>query len=100
VGSGNLAADRYTNVAAESPGRALAVRFWEITDAPGMKDTLGFVIARDIMHQRQWLTVIKELGGYNALPVLNSFPQRKENQRFSYACISFTIDGTGTPTGR
>ncbi|TVT41921.1 catalase [Hymenobacter setariae] len=100
VGSGNIVADMYTNVAAESTGRALATRLWEITDDPGMKDMLGFMIARDTMHQQQWLAVIEELGGYNALPIPNSFPQSKENQEFSYSFISPNIDGTGTPSGR
>jgi len=100
VGSGNILADMYTNVAAESTGRALATRLWEFTDDPGMKDMLGFMIARDTMHQQQWLSVIEELGGYNALPIPNSFPQSKENQEFSYAFISPNIDGTGTPSGR
>ena len=100
VGSGNLVADMYTNVAADSTGRALATRLWEMTDDPGMKDMLGFMIARDTMHQQQWLAVIEELGGYNALPIPNSFPQSKENQDFSYAFISPNIDGTGTPSGR
>ena len=100
VGSGNIVADMYTNVAAESTGRALATRLWEITDDPGMKDMLSFMIARDTMHQQQWLAVIEELGGYNALPIPNSFPQSKENQEFSYAFISPNIDGTGAPEGR
>ncbi len=100
VGSGNLVADMYTNVAAESTGRALATRLWEITDDPGMKDMLSFMIARDTMHQQQWLAVIEELGGTAALPIPNSFPQGKENQNFSYAFISTNIDGTGTPEGR
>ncbi len=100
VGSGNLVADMYTNVAAESTGRALATRLWEITDDPGMKEMLSFMIARDTMHQQQWLAVIEELGGTAALPIPNSFPQSKENQNFNYAFISTNIDGTGTPEGR
>ena len=38
---------------AESTGRVLATRLWEITDDPGMKDMLSFMIARDTMHQQQ-----------------------------------------------
>lgn len=91
----------YTNVGAESTGRALATRLWELTDDPGMKDMLGCMIARDTMHQQQWLAVIEELGGYKgALPIPNSFPQSQENQEFSYAFISPNIDGSGTPSGR
>ena len=100
VGSGNILADMYTNVAAESTGRTLATRLWHITDDPGMKDLLSFMIARDTMHQQQWLAVIEELGGDKALPIPNSFPQSKENQEFSYAFISPNIDGSGTPSGR
>lgn len=63
VASGNLAADMYANVMAESTGRLLATRLWESTDDPGMKDMLAFLIARDTMHQNQWLAVLEELGG-------------------------------------
>ena len=36
--SGNLAADMFANVTAESTGRTLAVRLYNMTDDPGMKD--------------------------------------------------------------
>jgi Mn-containing catalase len=46
---------------------------------PGMKDMLAFLIARDTMHQQQWLAVIEELGGHEKqLPIPNSFPQGEE----------------------
>ena len=61
--SGNIAADMYCNVAAESTGRVLASRLWNATGDAGMKDMLSFLIARDTMHQQQWLAVIEELGG-------------------------------------
>ena len=99
VGSGNILADMYTNVAAESTGRALATRLWEITDDPGMKDMLGFMIARDTMHQQQWLAVIEELGGYQSLPIPNSFPQMDKYKEFDYAFITTNLGGT-TPEGR
>lgn len=83
--SGNLVADMYANVAAESTGRVLATRLYHMTDDPGMKDMLAFNIARDTMHQQQWLAVIEELGGYQAeLPIPNSFPQSQEHQEHSY----------------
>jgi Mn-containing catalase len=50
------------NVAAEAVGRTLATRLLEMTDDPGMKDLLKFLIARDTMHQQQWLAVLEELG--------------------------------------
>jgi Mn-containing catalase len=100
VGSGNLAADMYANVMAESTGRVLATRLWEATDDPGMKDMLSFLIARDTMHQNQWLAVLEELGGLDAHPIPNSFPQSQEVQDFNYAFITTNIRGDGTPLGR
>ncbi len=56
------------------PCLALACRLYEMTDDAGMKDMLKYLIARDVMHQQQWLAVIEELGGYHAqLPIPNSF---------------------------
>jgi Mn-containing catalase len=98
--SGNTAADMYANVAAEATGRALAVRLYNMTDDPGMRDMLSFLIARDTMHQQQWLAVIEELGGTAALPIPNSFPQAQENREFSYAYLGFTVDGIKPPEGR
>ena len=84
--SGNVAADMYSNVAAEATGRALATRLYNMTDDPGMRDMLAFLIARDTMHQQQWLAVIEELGGMRKqLPIPNSFPQGQEHTQFSYA---------------
>ncbi len=60
--AGNLIADMRANVAAEAVGRTLATRLYEMTDDPGMKDMLRFLIARDTMHQQQWLAVLEELG--------------------------------------
>ncbi len=92
VGSGNLAADMYANVMAESTGRVLATRLWESTDDPGMKDMLSFLIARDTMHQNQWLAVLEELGGLQGVhPIPNSFPQSEENQNFNYTFISTNV---------
>lgn len=87
VASGNLAADMYANVMAESTGHVLATRLYEMTDDPGMKDMLSFLIARDTMHQNQWLAVLEELGP-DALPIPNSFPKEVENQNFNYAFVS------------
>ena len=81
--SGNIVSDMYANVAAESTGRVLACRLYEMTDDPGMKDMLSFLIARDTMHQQQWLAVIEELE--SPLPVPSDFPPSQEKQEFSHA---------------
>lgn len=83
--SGNLVADMYANVAAEATGRLLATRLYESTDDPGMRDMLAYLIARDTMHQQQWLAVIEELA--DPLPVPSDFPQELENGEFSYAFL-------------
>ncbi|QJE73085.1 catalase [Aerophototrophica crusticola] len=99
--SGNLAADMFANVAAESTGRVLAVRLYNAAHDPGMKDMLSFLIARDTMHQQQWLAVIEELGGYGEqLPIPNSFDQNLEKKEFSYAFFGHDKDGTPPPAGR
>src|SRR3954447_18366870 len=72
--SGNVAADMYANVTAESSGRVLAVRLYNMTDDPGMKDMLSFLIARDTMHQQQWLAAIEDMGAEANLPIPDSFP--------------------------
>ena len=93
--SGNLAADMYCNVAAEATGRVLAVRLFNAAHDAGMKDMLRFLIARDTMHQQQWLAVIEELGGYHgALPMPNSFDQGEEAKEFSYAFFATAADGS------
>jgi Mn-containing catalase len=98
VASGNLAGDMYSNVMAEQTGRTLATRLFEMTDDPGMKNMLSYMIARDTMHQNQWLAVIEELGEH--LPVPASFDQSQENQQYSYAFMATGVNGMATPEGR
>ena len=99
--SGNIAADMYANATAEATGRVLATRLYNMTDDPGMKDMLAFLIARDNMHQQQWLAVIEELGqSEQQLPIPNSFPLEQENREFSYVYLGFTRDGAEPPQGR
>jgi Mn-containing catalase len=78
----------------------LATRLYEMTDDRGMKDMLSFLIARDSMHQNQWLAVIEELGGSAALPVPNSFPRENENQDVNYTFFATGIDDAPMPEGR
>lgn len=97
--SGNIAADMYANVTAESSGRVLATRLYNMTDDAGMKDMLSFLIARDTMHQQQWLAAIEEMGGSANLPIPDSFPQDQENTEFSYVYLGHMTDGS-IPQGR
>ena len=97
--SGNVAADMHCNVAAESTGRVLAVRLFNAAHDQGMKDMLHYMIARDTMHQQQWLAVIEELGVEKGLPIPNSFPQEQEDQRNNYNFYVTSLDGS-YPEGR
>ncbi|GAB4023350.1 manganese catalase family protein [Spirosoma koreense] len=103
VSSGNIAADMFSNVNAEATGRTLATRLYEMTDDAGMKDMLAFLIARDTMHQQQWLAVLEELGHGNmlgVLPIPNSFPQTQEHQEFSYTFVDTNIDPDSPTVGQ
>jgi Mn-containing catalase len=99
--SGNTAADMIANVTAESSGRVLAVRLYNMTADAGMKRMLSFLIARDTMHQQQWLAAIEDMGGMSSsLPIPNSFPQEQEQQEFSYAFVNTFVDGVPAADGR
>jgi Mn-containing catalase len=99
--SGNAAADMLANVTAEATGRVLATRLYNMTSDRGMKDMLSFLIARDTMHQQQWLAAIEDMGGTMAsLPIPNSFPQEQEKAEFSYAFINTFVDGVAPEKGR
>lgn len=89
--TGNLAHDMLANAVAESSGRMLAVQLHRMTDDPGMKDMLAFMIARDTMHQNQWLAAWEELGGAKNHPIPTNFPQEKELGEVSY---QFFLTGT------
>jgi Mn-containing catalase len=91
----------YANVTAEASGRTLAVRLYNMTSDAGMRDMLAFLIARDTMHQQQWLAVIEELGApADQLPIPNSFPQAQEHQRFSYTFVDPRVGDAAPLTGR
>ena len=98
--SGNVAADMYCNLAAESTGRVLAVRLFNAAEDDGMKKMLHYMIARDTMHQQQWLAVIEELGAEAGnLPIPNSFPQSMEDQDNNHNFYATSVDGS-VPEGR
>ncbi|UOZ03685.1 manganese catalase family protein [Amycolatopsis sp. WQ 127309] len=59
--SGNLLADFRANAAAEAQGRLQTARLYNMTDDPGVKAMLQFNLARDTVHQKQWLAAIEEL---------------------------------------
>lgn len=101
VSSGNLLADFRFNVTAESQGRLQAARLYNMTDDRGVKDMLSYLIARDTMHQNQWLAAIAELeaDGLETTPCPSSFPQDLQNQQFTYNFLNHS-EGTESAQGR
>jgi Mn-containing catalase len=101
VATGNLASDMYANITAESGGRLLATRLYEMTDDPGMKDMLAYLIARDTMHQNQWIAILKDLGDpeepFDVHPIPDSFPDDAENQEFNYDFMSTNVEAESDP---
>ena len=86
IASGNMLADFRYNVTAESQGRLQVCRLYELTEDKGVRDMLSFLIARDSMHQNQWLAAIEELeaDGLESTPAPQNFPREREMQEVSY----------------
>jgi Mn-containing catalase len=90
VGSGNLLADFRFNVAAESQGRLQVCRLYNMTNDTGIRDMFSYMIARDTMHQNQWLAAIRELedDGLEMSPVPSNFPQANEKADVAYLFLN------------
>ena len=101
VSSGNLLSDFRFNVTAESQGRQQVCRLYEMTDDEGVRDMLSFLIARDTMHQNQWLAAIEELedDGLESTPAPQSFPQEREKSEVAYQFWNCS-EGTESEQGR
>lgn len=98
--SGNLLADFTANANAEMQGRIQVARLYHMTDDPGVKDLLSFLLARDTMHQNQWIAATRELieEGMEDLPVPSNFPQANEATDYSYQYLNFS-DGQAAAQG-
>lgn len=99
--SGNLLADFHANANAEMQGRLQVARLYHMTDDHGVRDLLSFLLARDTMHQNQWLAAIEDLkeNGVEDLPVPGTFPLDLEDRRVSYQYINFS-NGPAAAEGR
>jgi Mn-containing catalase len=99
--SGNLLADFRLNLTAESMGRLQVSRLFEMTTDTGVRDMLSFLIARDTMHQNQWLAAIQELetDGLETTPCPSNFPQNLEKTAVSYQFWNCS-GGVESRTGR
>src|ERR671926_1627345 len=100
IASGNLLADFRFNVTAESQGRLQVARLYNMTNDTGVRDMLSFLIARDTMHQNQWIAAIAELeaDGLETTPVPSNFPQEREKSEVAYTFITAS-EGTESSKG-
>jgi Mn-containing catalase len=98
--SGNMLADFTANANAEMQGRVQVARLYHMTDDSGVRDLLSFLLARDTMHQNQWIAAAAELRAEGAedLPVPSNFPLHKEQRDVAYEYINFS-DGAAAAEG-
>ncbi|ODT12182.1 MAG: manganese catalase [Microbacterium sp. SCN 70-18] len=98
--SGNLLADFTANANAEMQGRIQVARLYHMTDDHGVRQMLSFLLARDTMHQNQWIRAAEELRaeGVEDLPVPSTFPLMHEAREHSYDYINFS-DGAAAADG-
>jgi Mn-containing catalase len=99
--SGNLLADFRLNVTAESQGRLQVARLYGMTTDTGIRDMFAFLLARDTMHQNQWLAAIEELkaDGLEDTPCPSLFPQSREVSEVAYQFQNFS-EGEESREGR
>lgn len=91
IASGNLLADFRANLNAESQGRLQVARLYEMTDDRGVKDMLAWLLARDTMHQNQWIAAIRELEERECdIVVPSTFPRELQKEKVAYTLFNFS----------
>lgn len=101
--SGNIGADLYANAVAEMQGRLQVARVREMTDDPDVRDLFTFMLARDLVHQEQWLAAVEELGGTSAvLPIPAQIPAEAlgEHAKYAYAVMAYSENPADTTSGQ
>ena len=94
--SGNLLADFHLNATSEAHSRLQLARLFHMTDDPGVKQMLRFLLARDTMHQRLWLAAIDDLkaDGIEDMPVPEAFPDAPADAAYTDTYLAFSAGGT------
>ncbi len=65
--AGDIVADLKHNVSAEAGAKVAYDRLIRLTDDPGCKETLNYLMSREIAHQRMFLKALDTLGGITAM---------------------------------
>ena len=99
--SGSLLADFHLNVTAEAQGRLQLARLFHMTDDPGVKQMLRFLLARDTAHQKIWLAAIDQLhrDGLEDMPVPEAFPDTPPENAFADVHLGFSARGGAESDG-
>jgi len=99
--SGNLYADFHLNATAEMQGRLQVARLFHMTDDPGVKQLIRFLVTRDHMHQLQWLAALEELkqDRLEDVPVPEAFSRDEELEEFARLYVH-PSDGAQALEGR
>jgi Mn-containing catalase len=84
--SGNLLADVIANANAEMQGRLQVARLYHMTEDKGVRDMLGFLLARDTAD------------GVEELPIPSNFPMSEEIKTEEYKFYNFS-DGAAASEG-
>jgi Mn-containing catalase len=101
VASGNLMADFRANLNAESQGRLQVCRVYQTTDDRGVRDTFDFMLARDTMHQNQWIAAIADLqaSGLEDVVTPMTFPYEKQKLEYAYQLWDLSKPGEESAQG-
>ena len=73
--------------AAESQGRLQVARLYQLTQDSGVRDMFSFLLARDTIHQNQWLAAVEDdlkADGLEDTLVPSTFPQEREMSEVAY----------------
>ncbi len=99
--SGNMFADFNANLNAEVQGRLQVCRLYEMTDDPGIRDTFAYMIARDTMHQNQWLAALEEMKADGLdnypLPAADTHGEKHKEAQYQFWNLS---EGEDSRAGR
>lgn len=99
--SGNLFGNFQANLNAEVNGRIQVCRLYEMTDDPGIRDTFQYMIARDTMHQNQWMAALEDMKaeGMDGYPTPMTFTADSPHADARYQFWNLS-EGTDSKEGR
>ncbi|GAB2324311.1 hypothetical protein IRB23M11_19330 [Alkalibacterium sp. m-11] len=68
-----------------------------MTEDKGIRDMLGFLLARDKQHQLQWIEAIKELEAKEGIVVPGTVPEKYEVFDVTHTLYNFSVGEDSKP---